>query len=165
MTEAEDHLARSRASLAAVKRMEAGLAADENDMSVYFTEGFQWRGNRGCGVKPGLEAFRRNWQLPFRAAFTNRDYKTERFMADGDWAACFGHIEADHTGTFMGIASTGKRIRIPYMDFWRIEDGRIADNPVSVDFAEVLHQLGRDVFDGEGWEAFDSGKAVPPVPA
>ncbi len=164
MSDAENHLAQSQASLAAVKRMEAGLAAGEEDMRPYFTQGFTWRGNRGCGTKPGLDAFKCNWQRPFRLAFTNRDYRTEKFIADGDWSACFGHIEADHTGTFMSIAPTGRRIRIPYMDFWRIEDGRIADNPVSVDFAEVLHQLGRDIFDGEGWEAYDDGSKIPAKP-
>ena len=51
------------------------------------------------------------------------------------------------------------------MDFWRVEDGRIADNWVSVDFAEVLFQLGRDVFDGHGWEAYDDGRAEPAAPA
>ena len=85
-------------------------------------------------------------------------------MADGEWAACWGHIEATHSGTFMGIAPTGKRVRIPYMDFWRVADGRIADNPVSVDFAAVCAQLGRDVFDGHGWETFDAGVATPPAP-
>ena len=160
----DDHAAVTAASLAAVKRMEDGLAAGEHDMTPYFTPDFMWRGNRGCGTKPGLDAFRRNWQLPIRAAFTDRDYKTDHFMADGAWAACFGHIEATHSGTFMGIAPTGKRIRIPYMDFWRIEDGRIADNPVSVDFAEVLHQLGVDVFGGEGWEAYDDGTKTPTFP-
>lgn len=53
----------------------------------------------------------------------------------------------------MGIAATGQRVRIPFRDFRRIEDGRIADNPVFVDLAEVPFQLGRDVFAGEGWEA------------
>lgn len=142
----------SAATLAAVKAMEDGLAAGDADMGRYFHDDFLWRGNRGCGTKRGLDAFVRQWQRPLRAAFTDRVYNTEKFMADGDWAACFGHIEATHTGPFMGIAPTGKRIRIPYMDFWRVEDGRIADNPVSVDFAEVLHQLGIDVFSGKGWE-------------
>ena len=158
----QDHARKSADSLAAVKRMEAGLAAGEQDMTRYFHEDFLWRGNVGCGTKRGLEAFRNHWQKPFRKAFTDRDYLTEHFMADGEWAACFGHIEATHSGTFMGIPATGKRVRIPYMDFWRVEDGRIADNPVSVDFAAVLLQLGRDVFQGEGWEAYDRGdKAVP----
>ncbi len=162
--DAEAHAKKSAETLAAVKRMEGGLAANENDMTKYFHEDFVWRGNQGCGTKNSLAEFRANWQLPIRAAFTERDYKTEKFMADGEWAACFGHIEATHSGTFMGIPATGKRVKIPYMDFWRVEDGRIADNPVSVDFASVMAQLGVDVFGGEGWEAYDNGEKTPPKP-
>jgi predicted ester cyclase len=161
---AQDHARRSAETLAAVRRMEDGLAAGENDMTRYFHDDFLWRGNQGCGTKHGVAEFRRNWQLPIRAAFTDRDYKTEKFLADGEWAACFGHIEATHSGTFMGIAPTGKRVTIPYMDFWRVEDGRIADNPVSVDFASVMAQLGVDVFAGKGWETYDRGEETPPAP-
>lgn len=164
MTGPADHAARSAATLAAVRAMEDALAAGSNDMARHFREDFLWRGNTGCGVKRGLAEFRRNWQLPLRAAFSERAYVTEKFLADGDWAACFGRIEATHSGPFMGIAPTGRRVAIPYMDFWRVEDGRIADNPVFVDFAAVLAQLGRDVFAGEGWEAYDRGDRVPPVP-
>jgi predicted ester cyclase len=163
MSDAEDHRARSLASLAAVRAMEDALGRGETDMTPHFTPDFLWRGNRGSGTKRGIDEFRRNWQRPLRAAFSDRVYKTEQFMADGDWAACFGHIEATHSGPFMGIAATGQRVRIPYMDFWRIEDGRIADNPVFVDLADVLFQLGRDVFGGEGWEAFDDGLREPPA--
>lgn len=158
------HDEKSAATLAVVKAMENGLAAGEMDMSVYFTDDFKWRGNQGSGTKNGIAEFQRNWQFPLRAAFTDRKYITEHFMADGDWASCFGHIDALHSGTFMGIEATGKRVKIPYMDFWRVEDGRIADNPVSVDLAHVLHQLGVDVFNGEGWEAFDEGRKTPPKP-
>ncbi len=143
-------------------RMEEALGANSNDMGQHFHEDFRWMGNRGCGTKPGLDAFRRNWQLPLRAAFTERDYKTEKFICEGEWASCFGHIEATHSGTFMGIAPTGKRVTIPYMDFWKVTEGRITDNWVSVDFASVLAQLGRDVFDGQGWEHFDDGTLTPP---
>ena len=159
---AEEHQKKSAETLAAVRRMEDGLAAGELDMAKYFHEDFLWRGNTGCGTKVGLEAFRNHWQKPIRAAFTDRKYMTEHFMADGEWAACFGYIDALHSGTFMGIPATGKRVKIPYMDFWRVEDGRIKDNPVSVDFAHVLEQLGRDVFDGHGWEGYDRGEF--PVP-
>ncbi|MEM9049651.1 MAG: ester cyclase [Pseudomonadota bacterium] len=164
MSDAEEHMRRSAATLATVQAMEDALGRSDNDMERYFHADFVWRGNVGCGTKASLEAFRRNWQLPFRAAFTDRTYVTEKFLADGDWAACFGHIDATHSGPFMGIPATGKRVRIPYMDFWRVEDGRIADNPVSVDFASVLAQLGRDVFGGEGWEAYDRGEKAPAMP-
>lgn len=160
-----DHATQSAKTLATVKRMEDALGANEMDMTRYFTEDFVWRGNQGCGTKNGVAAFQRNWQFPLRAAFTDRKYMTEKFMADGDWAACFGYIDGLHTGTFMGIPATNKRVKIPYMDFWRVEDGRIADNPVSVDFASVMMQLGVDVFGGKGWEAYDEGTAEPEHPA
>jgi predicted ester cyclase len=163
VSEAAEHVARSAQTLDVVKRMETALGANSNDMAAHFHADFVWRGNAGCGTKRGLAAFRRDWQLPLRTAFTDRVYVTEKYLADGDWAACFGHIEATHSGAFMGIAPTGKRVKIPYMDFWRVEEGRIRDNPVSVDFASVLAQLGRDVFAGEGWEAFDRGERTPPA--
>lgn len=162
MTDLEDHAARSAETLRVVREMEDALGRASNDMHLHFHEDFTWRGNVGCGVKKGLAEFRANWQLPIRAAFKDRAYKTEKFIADGDWAACFGVLEATHYGPFMGIPATGKRVKIPYMDFWRVEDGRIKDNPVFVDFAAVLLQLGRDVFQGEGWEAYDSGAKPAP---
>ncbi len=155
---------RAEATRQVILRMEAALAENSDDMAAHFHEDFRWMGNQGCGTKPDLRAFRDNWQLPLRAAFTEREYRTERFICEDEWASCFGRIEATHSGTFMGIAATGKRVTIPYMDFWQVRDGRIADNWVSVDFAAVLAQLGRDVFDGHGWEHFDDGSRVPPRP-
>ena len=157
-------MSKSQETLAVIQRMEAALAANSDDMAAHFHEDFRWLGNYGCGTKNGLDAFRRDWQLPIRAAFTERDYKTEKFIVEGEWASCFGYIEATHSGTFMGIAATGKRVKIPYMDFWQVKEGRIADNWVSVDFPYVLSQLGIDVFNGQGWEQYDEGKKIPPKP-
>lgn len=153
---------RAEATRQVIMRMEAALAANADDMATHFHEDFRWMGNQGCGTKKNLQAFRDHWQLPLRAAFTERDYKTERLICEGNWASCFGHIEATHSGLFMGIEPTGKRVNIPYMDFWRVEDGRIADNWVSVDFAHILVQLGHDPFGGHGWENFDNGSVSPP---
>ena len=154
----------TEASRQVIMRMEAALAANSNDMAAHFHDDFRWIGNTGCGTKHGLGAFRNNWQLPLRAAFTDRTYNTVKFIAEGDWVSCFGHIEGTHSGPFMSIAATGKRVIIPYMDFWKIDGGRIKDNWVSVDFAQVLAHLGRDIFNGRGWEAFDRGDADPTKP-
>jgi hypothetical protein len=64
----------------------------------------------------------------------------------------------------MGIAATGKKVEIRYMDFWKVQDGKIVDNWVSVDFPHVMAQLGIDLFDGQGWEAYDRGEKIPPRP-
>ena len=78
--------------------------------------------------------------------------------------AAFGRQEATHSGEFMGIAPTGKRVEIRYMDFWKVQDGKIVDNWVMVDFPHVMRQLGVDPFNGHGWEAYDRGEKTPPRP-
>ena len=135
-----------------------------DDMGAFFADDFRWMGNFGCGTKRGLRAFQDNWQRPFQAAFSDKVCIDEARLYMGEWAAAFGRQEATHSGAFMGIAPTGKRVEIRYMDFWKVADGRIVDNWVMVDFPHVLAQLGRDVFRGEGWEAFDEGRRTPPRP-
>ena len=126
-----------------------------DDLRRFFAPDFRWMGNAGCGTKYGLEEFKNNWVLPFRAAFTDKICTDEARIAEGQWMAAFGHIRATHSGPFMGIAVTGKIVEIRYTDFWKVENGLIIDNWVTVDFAGVLRQLGEDVFRGRGWESFD----------
>jgi len=134
------------------------------DIGDFFSENFRWMGNQGCGTKNGLREFQDNWQRPFQAAFSDKVCVDEARLFMGEWAAAFGRQEATHSGTFMGVAPTGKRVEIRYMDFWKVADGRITDNWVMVDFPHVLSQLGVDVFGGEGWENFDRGERTPPRP-
>ncbi len=136
-----------------------------DDIGEFFHSAFRWIGNAGCGTKKGLKEFQENWQRPFQAAFTDKVCVDEARLFDGEWAAAFGRQEATHSGEFMGIAPTGKRVEIRYMDFWKVSDGRIEDNWVMVDFPHVMRQLGVDPFAGHGWEAFDEGGKAPPRPA
>ncbi len=78
--------------------------------------------------------------------------------------ACFGRQEATHSGEFMGIAPTGKRVEIRYMDFWKVVDGKIQDNWVMIDVIGVMRQLGVDPLQGKGWDEFGEGWR-PPAPA
>lgn len=133
-------------------------------IGAFFAPGFNWIGNAGCGTKQGLREFQDNWQRPFQAAFSDKVCIDEARIFQGEWGACFGAQQATHSGEFMGIAPTGKRVEIRYMDFWKVQDGKIVDNWVMVDFPHVLRQLGMDVFQGHGWEAFDDGIRQPPKP-
>ncbi len=139
-----------------------------DDIGEFFAEGFRWMGNQGCGTKTGLTEFQDNWQRPFQAAFSDKTCIDEARLYMGEWAAAFGRQEATHSGEFLGglAPPTGKRVEIRYMDFWKVVDGKIVDNWVNVDFAHVAAQLGVDIFNGEGWEAFDRGgeRIAPPQP-
>jgi len=131
---------------------------DIDDMGRFFSETFRWMGNAGCGFKNGLKEFQDNWQRPFQAAFSDKVCIDEARITQGEWCAAFGRQEAVHSGQFMGIEPTGKRVEIRYMDFWKVVDGKIVDNWVMVDFPYVMQQLGVDPFNGQGWEKFDTGR-------
>ena len=162
LTEGNDR-SRTEETRAVVEAMVDGLNDhDIEGMGRFFAPGFTWRGNAGCGTKRGLRAFQKGWQRPFQAAFSDKVCIDEARVAEGEWMAAFGRQEATHTGPFMGIAPTGRRVEIRYMDFWRVEDGRIVDNHVMVDFPHVMRQLGVDPFGGEGWERFDEDAEPPP---
>jgi predicted ester cyclase len=131
-------------------------------MADFFHPGFRWMGNAGCGTKHGLKEFQDNWQRPFQAAFSDKVATDESRIVQGEWMAAFGAQIATHSGEFMGIPPTGKRVEIRYMDFWKVVDGKIVDNWVMVDFPHVMRQLGVDPFNG--WEAYDEGRKIPPQP-
>ena len=156
---------RTEETRAVIEAMVEGLNDHRiDDIGEFFAEGFRWIGNRGCGTKSGLREFQDNWQRPFQAAFSDKVCIDEARLFMGEWAAAFGRQEATHSGEFLGIPPSGRRVEIRYMDFWKVVDGKIVDNWVSVDFAHVAAQLGVDLFRGHGWEAFDRGEREPPRP-
>lgn len=149
-------LSKTEETLGVIDAMVDGLNDhDIEGMGRFFAETFRWMGNAGCGTKHGLRAFQENWQRPFQAAFSDKVCIDEARIAQGEWCAAFGRQEAIHSGEFMGIPPTGKRVEIRYMDFWHVVDGKIADNWVMVDFPSVMRQLGVDPFGGHGWEQYD----------
>ncbi len=153
----DNDLGKSEDTLRTIDAMVDGLNDhDIDDMGRFFSESFRWIGNAGCGVKNNLREFQENWQRPFQAAFSDKVCIDEARIVQGEWCAAFGRQEAVHSGKFMGIEPTGKRIEIRYMDFWKVVDGKIVDNWVMVDFPSVMQQLGADPFDGHGWENYDA---------
>jgi predicted ester cyclase len=158
-------LSKTAETKAVIEGMVDGLNDHTIDgIGAFFKESFRWVGNTVCGHKAGLTECQDTWQRPFQAAFSDKVCVDEARLFMGEWAAAFGRQEATHSGRFMGVAPTGKRIEIRYMDFWKVADGKIEDNWVMVDFPHVLAQLGVDVFNGEGWEAYDRGEKTPPRP-
>jgi predicted ester cyclase len=155
----DNNLDKTSETQATVSAMVDGLNDhDIGGMQRFFNETFRWMGNAGCGYKKGLTEFQENWQKPFQEAFSDKVCIDEARITQGQWCAAFGRQEAVHTGTFMGIEPTNQRVEIRYMDFWKVENGKITDNWVMVDFPYVMQQLGSDPFNGQGWENLDSAR-------
>ncbi len=111
----------------------------------FWAEDMVWRGPAGIGTKHGLEQYRREHQQPFARAFSDKQATDEIRIAEGHYVAASGYQDATHTDDWLGIPASGKRVRIRYMDFWRVEDGKLAENWVLIDVLGFLAQLGYDV--------------------
>lgn len=121
-------------------------AINENQVGEEFwAEDMVWRGPAGIGTKHGLTQYRAEHQQPFVRAFSDKHATDEIRIAEGDYVAAKGFQQATHTGDYLGIPASGKSVQIKYMDFWRIEGGKLVENWVLIDILDFLGQVGYDV--------------------
>ena len=160
----------SESSLRVVEKMVEDLNSHVIDgQDKWWHDDAKWRGPAGAGAMSSLKEFQDNWQRPFLRAFPDKKAHDVVRVAQGRYVAAAGYQEATHKGEFMGIPATGKKVRLRYMDFWEVEDGKIKDNWVLLDIVDVMRQLGVDPLDGMGMDqgkwtlgAFDMGGCAWP---
>ena len=132
------------------KQLVADMVDGLNDhiiegMEQYWTEDMVWYGPAGIGTKRGLKDFQENHQTPFLHAFSDKQANDKIRIAEGDYVAATGYQDATHTGDYLGIPASGKRVKIRYMDFWRVEEDKLVENWVLIDLLDFLEQVGYDV--------------------
>ncbi len=145
------------AALAVVKKMHAGLMMFDGtdigsmDHARYWTPNFLWYGPAGIGTCRGLAGFQAHHQIPFLRAFPDRKVANHianvydgTYVITGGWPS----VVATHSGGgWLGLPATGNRIGMRVMDFYRIENGLIAENWVPIDIVDILRQMGVDVLE------------------
>jgi predicted ester cyclase len=78
----------------------------------------------------------------FRSGFPDIVVTLEDELAEGDKVVTRGVFEGTHTGDFMGIPATGRKVSIKYLDIWRLESGKAKENWVQMDILGLMQQLG-----------------------
>ena len=78
----------------------------------------------------------------FHAAMPDLDFLIEDLFAEGDRVVFRVKISGTHTGTFLGIAPTGKQLIATAIDIARLENGKIVDHWGEMDMAGLMRQLG-----------------------
>jgi len=145
-----------RASFQTVMDMHAALLSfdgknlDSMDHSAYWSEAFMYYAGAGIGACRGLKGFRAHHQIPFLKAFPDRTGSGHYVrLGDGDYAVTAGwpSVQATHTGTFLGMTPTGRRIDMRVMDFYHLIDGKITENWLPIDIPHMAFQMGYDVFE------------------
>ena len=76
------------------------------------------------------------------AAFSDISRVQEDMVAEGDKVAFRSKLEMTHTGEFMGIAATGKKISFTEIGIMRIEDSKAAELWAISDSLGFMQQIG-----------------------
>jgi predicted ester cyclase len=76
------------------------------------------------------------------SSFSNRKITIEDSITEGDRVALRFVITGTHTGPFMGIAPTGKPIKVTGTGIFKIVERKATDNWVNFDALGLLQQLG-----------------------
>jgi steroid delta-isomerase-like uncharacterized protein len=93
------------------------------------------------GIPPGLEGAKTAHRIML-AGFP--DYQTiiEEMIAEGDQVAARIKMTGTHSGEFMGVPATGKRVAYTGMYMVRIANGKIVEHWGEEDGVSLLQQLG-----------------------
>jgi steroid delta-isomerase-like uncharacterized protein len=90
---------------------------------------------------PGPEGFRQVLGM-FRSAFPDMRVTLEDILAEGDKVVTRGVFTGTHKGAFMGVPPSGASIQVKFIDIWRVENDRVAENWVRLDQLGLMQQVG-----------------------
>src|SRR4051812_10752954 len=83
------------------------------------------------------------------AAFPDKRSTFDDLVAEGDKVVLRYTVEGTHQGAFrtpLGtLPATGKAVKTSVISIYRLADGKIVDETASVDWLDVLQQLGAEV--------------------
>ena len=144
------------ACLALVEAMIGGLGRyDQKDlrsmgMDQYWHHDMMWYGPCGIGTSRGISGFQQHHQKPFLEAFPDRKggHHRTRF-GEGAFAASTGwpSVRATHAGPYLGTPASNRPITMRVMDWWRAQDGLLAENWVLIDLPHLFLQMGVDLLE------------------
>ncbi len=120
-------------------------------MAQYWHEDMVWHGPAGIGTREGIEDFEQNYRRAFIKAFPDKHADDIVRIAQGDWVAGTGYQDTTFANDWLGIPATGEKVRVRYMDFWRVTEDpetgerKFKENLVLIDILDVLEQAGYNV--------------------
>ena len=141
-------------SLSLVEAMIAGLMSydrltlESMGMERFWHPQMMWYGPAGIGTSRALKGFQDVHQRAFLNAFPDRiggDHKAR--IGEGAYVGSTGwpSVRATHSGPWLCVPASGRRISMRVMDFWRREDKLLRENWVFIDQLELLLQMDFDV--------------------
>jgi steroid delta-isomerase-like uncharacterized protein len=93
------------------------------------------------GQQPGREGLK-NVIGQIRSAFPDTRWVVDEMVAEGDKVVTRFHWTGTHLGPFLGIAATGKPVKVIGVVIDRLEEGKMADSRILMNELSLMQQLG-----------------------
>jgi len=122
------------------RRRDAWNAADAAALAATHADKCIVRSPTG-GVLEGRAEIERIYRLWF-TAFTGVRLVDDDVLIDGDHVVQIARFAGTHTGEFMGLAPTGRRVEVVAAIVMKVADGLVAEERRIYDFTGVLVQVG-----------------------
>lgn len=133
-------------------KMEKSIIPSEANLESqrkYWHEDMIWYGPDCIGTGKGIYGFEYVHELPWEMTMSNINHGNHfARIFENNYVASGGYpsIYCTHTGdALFGLPASNKEVTVRDFNFWRVEDGLIAEDWCILDVAHLLYQLGFDV--------------------
>ena len=93
------------------------------------------------GWTTGLQIALRNFQENIASRLTDMAVTEHDVVEAGDMLVIRGTFEVTHTGEFLGVPPTGRRVSFDWIDMYRVAGGRIVWRFLLCDWKGLLDKL------------------------
>ena len=148
-----------QAEKAIVRALHAELATATPDtvgaiLAKHVAPDWHWRGMHPFHEQHGAAAVAGVFWQPLLGALTRLQRRPDIFMAglneidgfESRWVVQMGHLMGLFDRPLLGIRPTGRIIMLRFVEFNRVEDGRIAETAMFVDLPHLMIQAGQVPF-------------------
>lgn len=82
------------------------------------------------------------WADKLRAAFPDLRLEVAEVISEGDRVCVRGELVGTHRGELDGQPASGMYVRVPWLDLWRVRNGRAVERWGGPDLGVLLQQIG-----------------------
>ncbi len=119
-------------------------------LAAHVAPDWRWRGVHPFGEQHGAAAVAAAFWAPLLTALTRPQRRADIFMAGdakgaplGVWVVEMGHVMGLFDRPWLGIRPTGRIAMLRYVEFNRVEHGRVAETALFVDLLQFMWQAGQ----------------------
>lgn len=122
----------------------------EETLKRYTSDDYSWRGMHPFDEQTGATAVADVFWRPFRESFTSIQRRPDIFMAglnciddyQSEWVVEMGHMMGLFDSNWLGIPANRKMTFLRYVEFNKVQDGKIVETAMFCDLISVMQQAG-----------------------